>query len=225
MTKSQPLMSMVALASLLWPLAAEGPKGEGRRGHRDHGAERMKRIDANGDGVLTQAEFLKPFQAMDKDGDGQVSASERQSFRDSKKGEMRSKFVQQRFAKNDSDGNGFIDTAEFKGPQDMFTKADLNGDGQLSVAEMEDGLKRMHGKLKKGQGGHFERMDNDGDGQLSQSEFKGPDGMFGKLDRNGDGFLTKDEARPLKRKAKCDSEDNKDSLWVPREEQPAAGSI
>ncbi len=66
-----------------------GPRGKGRMGHRGFGRDRMGgmggKIDADGDGVVTRAEFQAPALAMfdrtDANKDGTVTLEERQAAR------------------------------------------------------------------------------------------------------------------------------------------------
>lgn len=85
--------------------AEAGAPGEGKRGMRGHHGKRgghhdmiMGRADANGDKVITQAEFqtaaLARFDAADANKDGQVTAEERAAQREAwkaKAGEWRAK--------------------------------------------------------------------------------------------------------------------------------------
>ncbi len=93
----------------------------------------------------------------------------------------------------DTDGDGKISAAEFKGPADHFTRMDTDGDGYLTEEELKNG------RPGPPRGGNpFEKDDADGDGKVSAEEFSGPSDLFERLDTDGDGYITQEEIRSQK---------------------------
>jgi Ca2+-binding EF-hand superfamily protein len=94
-----------------------------------------------------------------------------------------------RFERLDQDGNGRIDRQEFaKGNDFRFERMDVNGDGAITLAELEDAVRREQVERR------FNRMDADADGQVTRAEFAAVgERMFQHLDENADGFLTMGE--------------------------------
>lgn len=81
------------------PGYGQGPRGEGRQGM-------MQRVDTDGDGKITQAEFNavheRHFAALDADGDGVITLEEFAAPR------------MARFAARDTDGNGVLEGEELQ---------------------------------------------------------------------------------------------------------------
>jgi hypothetical protein len=114
----------------------------------------VARLDQNGDGKVSAAEFDGPaehFKAMDKDHDGFLIESEapkgpppqRRVAPDSvpdqrgkpparpTRAEEQARFI----ARLDADGDGRVSAEEFDGPPEHFDEADANGDGYLEATE------------------------------------------------------------------------------------------
>lgn len=100
------------------PPPAGGPGGAG-----SGPADRLARLDADGDGKLTRAEFAAPFAMLDRDGNGVIDASEMPAGGPGG-GHL---------ARFDTDGDGKLTRAEFEAP---FARLDRDGDGAVSPAEM-----------------------------------------------------------------------------------------
>lgn len=96
------------------------------------------RIDVNGDGVITRAEY-QTVQAMrwpqiDRNGDGFLSDDD---FPRIAVGRARAQLAD--IAYLDANGDGRISRDEFvNGPAPVFRRADRNGDGILTRSEVED---------------------------------------------------------------------------------------
>jgi Ca2+-binding EF-hand superfamily protein len=128
----------------------------------------FSKIDADGNGELTQAELQAHagarLAAADTDGDGFLSNAELLNAR----GGDRAEKMLKRF---DTNSDGVLDAGELeaaannriaKRAQRMMARLDTNEDGKIAVAEALAG--RDQAKL-------VERLDADGNGTLSQEEF------------------------------------------------------
>ena len=118
-----------------------------------------------------------------------------------------SKFIQ-RF---DRDADGRLSAEEFP---TRFQVLDTNGDGFIDSAEAPG----PHGRGKRRGGRMFARFDADGDGQLSKEEFPGPEDRFAEMDANGNGFLTKTELAAGKRRGGPGRDDKDGDGRVSKEE-------
>lgn len=102
------------------------------------------------------------FETLDLDGDGQVTAAELETLRDT------------RFAELDSNGDGEVTLDEFTAraegragerAQAIFARLDADGDGVLSRDVIEQGQRGPSAARM------IERLDTDGDGAVSAEEF------------------------------------------------------
>lgn len=103
----------------------------------------ISEADANGDGIVSKAEFLarraQAFQDLDADASGSLSESEFELAATQRV----KRFSGRAFSKADKDGNGVISQTEWdQNPPRAFDKLDKNSDGNLTMAERE--------RLKKG---------------------------------------------------------------------------
>ncbi|MEO6807612.1 MAG: EF-hand domain-containing protein [Isosphaeraceae bacterium] len=126
----------------------------------------------------------------------------------------------QRFQAMDTDGDGKVSKAEFKGPELLFKRLDADKDGFITTAEALNAFKPQekpaapepaasepkpraepkpaNDSPKAKRAALLERlkaMDKDGDGTISKDEFKGREALFDRLDTDKDGTLSKDEIR------------------------------
>ncbi|MEM7678825.1 MAG: hypothetical protein AAF449_22815 [Myxococcota bacterium] len=129
--------------------------------------EHFRRMDANGDGVVSEAEMLaardarkerigdrrgdrraKLMERFDANGDGELSDTERAQARDAAK-EMRAQRGERRKARGerprlDANRDGVITRAEYDAMGEvLFARMDANGDGVLTQGE---GRKARKGK-------------------------------------------------------------------------------
>ena len=149
--------------------APGGPRG---------GAMMLKLADANGDGVVTKAEFTaaldQRFAKMDGNKDGKVTVEERQAL-----GQQR---IAERFGRIDADKNGQISKAE-------FTAA--------ATQPHDDGHPPM-GPMGGRRGGWMAGMGKDG--PLTKTDFVArPLALFDRIDANHDGRLTAEEMQAARR--------------------------
>ena len=97
------------------------------------GLERLRAMDANGDGAITRAEAAAvrgaQFSRLDTDGDGYLSQAERSAAPGG--GRLLSRIP-------DGDSDSRISRAEFMAaPYRGFDRLDADGDGTLSAQELE----------------------------------------------------------------------------------------
>jgi Ca2+-binding EF-hand superfamily protein len=99
----------------------------------------LSKADANGDGVITKAEFAearaKMFDRLDRNHDGYLSADDKPRFSLRKNGN--GDRLQQMVLMLDKDGDGRVSRDEFvNNPGMLFERADTNHDGQVDAAEL-----------------------------------------------------------------------------------------
>ena len=132
--------------------------------------DRPVRGDADGDGRISQAEFISRhadrLQAMDTDNNGVVTAAERAAARQARQAEH----ADRRFARMDANSDGVISRAEFDAARDHRGE-------------------RRHGR--RGMGGHHGQA---GDIVISDMQARMAE-RFTQLDANNDGFVTSEERR------------------------------
>lgn len=153
--------------------------------------------DANNDAILTRAEVNAQLEArftkMDANGDGKITQEDhalRQKTR-----------ADERFKQMDADNNGQISRAEFDSAQNRRAEARKEFRGKMEQRGGGRG-KRMHGKrggemrgMHRGMGGHMKgAMDANKDGAVTKQEFIAAGlARFDRMDANKDGQVTKEE--------------------------------
>ena len=161
---------------------------------------RLEAMDTDKDGKVSKAEFTgipANFGRMDTDSDGFLSKEEIDRAAKAMGAAGTPGEQIQRLKAMDTDKDGTITKAEFKGQPAMFARLDKNQDGVISADEMPTGApatakaaaRPVSGEL----GLRLKAMDVNGDGKLSKAEFKGNEAMFDQLDLNKDGSITGDE--------------------------------
>ena len=106
-------------------------------------------------------------------------------------------YPQMRFQGMDTNRDGVITRAEWRGNARAFRNQDWNGDGILSGEEVRPGAVRPREREVAGTSGRQDRftaLDVNGDNRLSRSEWRASATVFNALDANGDGVLTRQEA-------------------------------
>lgn len=181
-----------------------GGRGKGPRG----GMGPMARMDADGDGQVSAAEFVDGhvnlFKKVDEAGSGAVSLEEigsrakgmRAGGRGPGEGGGPRMNVDKRFAELDKDGDGKVTKAEAEAAHKArFEQMDANKDGVVDEAEMA--AHRASNRAGAGRRApRALRMDADGDGKVTVVEFgAGHAGWFEQMDGNGDGAVTIEEMR------------------------------
>jgi Ca2+-binding EF-hand superfamily protein len=102
---------------------------------------------------------------------------------------------QMRFRGMDTDNDGVITRAEWRGDDQSFREHDLNHDGVLSGEEVApravtDGTDRSR---REEMAARFERADRNRDGEIARREWTGTTAAFKRMDEDGDGIITRDE--------------------------------
>lgn len=158
--------------------------------------ERHARADTDGDGRISQAEFVQGriarLSALDTNHDGSVTVEEMRAARQARGAER----AAARFDRLDADKNGEISRSEFDAPR--AARAD-SAAGEHRMGRMGPG---RHGGMGGGRmGGHGmgrmghgagQRMANHGPVVISEAQTKLTE-AFTRLDANHDGYLTQDE--------------------------------
>lgn len=167
---------------------------------------RLRRIDADGNGVLTRAEFRayreqarngrrsQRFEAIDADRDGRITQSEWIAHQHA----MVDRHGGKRYAALDTDGNGVVSREEFAAAPERLqqarknarlTRADRDGDGAIRPEEAQ-GMGR--GGWRQG----LREVDANGDGRWQVGEVEAAlHARIEALDRNRDGVIGEDERR------------------------------
>jgi Ca2+-binding EF-hand superfamily protein len=119
------------------------------------GEEMMfKRIDANGDGVISKEEFnafqARHFQEMDANKDGKITLKEFQDGHSKMMGETRrtgTTHMDERFSAADTNHDGGLDREEAKAMPMLsmyFDEVDTNKDGKVTRQEYLDAMPLLH---------------------------------------------------------------------------------
>ncbi len=127
--------------------------------------EDFRRADQNGDGVLTQREFLGE---AGNDANGAVAADA-------------SSVTEQRFRDLDANRDDRVSRSEWRSDRASFDRLDENRDGYLTRAEMA---------APDAAAVDFSSLDTDRNGVISRGEWLQSAAAFDRLDTNHDGRLT-----------------------------------
>ncbi len=159
--KSQYLIALLFAAGAAWAQ----PGGQQGGQQAPTAAELIAKLDADGDGKISESEFDGPaehFAQFDADGDGYLTTSEipsgppngqqggqgmQQGGQGMQQGMQGGQSMQGRgqetgaafVARLDTDSDGKVSSTEFDGPSDLFTTLDKDGDGYLSESEAPTG--------------------------------------------------------------------------------------
>jgi hypothetical protein len=99
-----------------------------------------------------------------------------------------------RFRSMDTDNDGVITRAEWRGSVESFRQADTNRDGVLSGAELAPRRTgQVRGRLRDERIAQFARADRDRDNRLRDNEWTAEFGSFEEADLNGDNAVTRAE--------------------------------
>lgn len=184
--------------------AAPAVEKQARKGCHDPAAM-IEKLDENKDGVLQLSELPKRkarfFEGADTDKDGTLSVAELEAHKLAEKGK--------RFARIDSDNDGFVTEAEAGRRWDKLKVADADNDGKLTQAELEQahengtlkfkgrhGKRGFRGKHRMNPEAWFDKLDENKNGTLELAEIpERKRSHLEKADKNGDQVLSKDELK------------------------------
>lgn len=149
---------------------------------------RHARADVNGDGRISQAEFVQRrverLTASDTNGDGTVSVEERRAGMQAHRAARSS----ERFSRLDADGNGSVSRSEFDAAH--TARAGQAGHGPRAG--------RTDGHRAGGRAGHAAGMAGQGSAGgsvvIAEARARAIE-SFARLDTNHDGYLTAEEGR------------------------------
>ena len=105
--------------------------------------------------------------------------------------------VRMRFRAMDTDNDGVVTRAEWRGSDQAFREQDTNGDGVLSGDEVHVRAGETAATPDRNRRGQmiarFERADRNRDGRLVRDEWAGDDTSFSRMDQDRDMVITFDE--------------------------------
>ena len=142
------LMVMAVVLSVMLVVttsfAQEGPGG-GQGGRRMNPARSFLRLfDADEDGQITKAEYMKVFTDIDKDKDGILTSEELEAYQPEAAGAGEGR--RNMFESNDADKNGTLSKEEFPGSDERFDSIDADGNGEITPEEMQNARGQRRGR-------------------------------------------------------------------------------
>ncbi len=210
------IMAVLALACFSAPLFAQDAPAA------DKPAKAGEKADANKDGKVTFEELkaVRPeltqekFKKMDHDGDGVLTKADRQAKPDggAVKGDAQHKpgALREKIAQADTNKDGKVTREEAKAgmpkmTDEQFAKLDTNKDGAISKEDRPAGAAAptaagVSPEARKKAAMRITEADANKDGKVSLEEAKAKfpkmtDERFKKMDRNGDGFVSRDDRK------------------------------
>jgi Ca2+-binding EF-hand superfamily protein len=191
------MMLTVLAAALVSPLASAQSQTT-----NDSMRMRLRAMDTDNDGVVTRAEWRgsdQAFREQDTNGDGVLSGEEVQGRAgQAVRSERQSRADQSaQLRAMDTDNDGVVTRAEWRGTDQAFREQDTNGDGVLSGDEVRVRASQTPATPDRNRRGQmiarFERADRNRDGRLLRDEWAGDDASFNRMDQDRDMVITFDE--------------------------------
>lgn len=234
MKKTIILMAIVAFAGLAVFIYAQGPErprfvspaqvvidsnSDGTLSAEEisKAPEKLRGLDKNGDGRLTEDELRPNFERERREGGegprtnpGEDLANTLMSFDANKDGKLAKTEVPERmqgiFTRADADKDGFLTRDELVKSATAQASAAQSFSGGNRPGGGRDEHDEREGRRPGGPGGPgggmmrfqplLSALDTDSDGAISAKEIDAAPVSLKKLDKNGDGRLTEDELRP-----------------------------
>ena len=153
-------------------------------------ARQYRAWDRNNDGVITRAEWRGPmqeFRERDWNSDGILSGREVQNDAWTQSQDT----DDQEFESLDTNRNGRISRAEWRGDRVTFREVDRNRDNQITRDELANGNVGDVGNTAGTS--QFDVLDADLSERIERDEWSGTRVAFNRLDSNRDGVLTRRE--------------------------------
>ena len=199
-----PLGAERANGSLVSAMSPSGRAGDvvwnqargNARGQNDN--VRFQGYDANGDGVITRAEWRgsdRSFDVHDWNDDGVLSGNEvragswrpRPEFDDYSDDYVFNDWSQARFGQLDRNNDGRLTRAEWPYGAEEFLRVDRNRDNALTVAEFTGA------DYDDDRSDRFDNLDVNGNGAVERGEWHASPLAFNSLDRDNNGSLSRQE--------------------------------
>jgi Ca2+-binding EF-hand superfamily protein len=150
-------------------------------------AGRLGVLDTNRDGRIARTEFKgspKVFAWIDADHNGFITRPEGTRAYLAMIGRLTLARMARVYRAMDTNKDGKISAAEYKGPKARFARIDANHDGAITRAE---GRRAFQGYVRGAMIiARIRKMDTNKDRMISAAEFKGPKVAFARLDVNKD---------------------------------------
>jgi Ca2+-binding EF-hand superfamily protein len=171
------------------------------------GAQRVRGMDRDGDGVITRSEWRgneQSFRNHDWNRDGVLSGEEvRSAARDSNDDEDSGRgegqfsnwtdWTEQRFADLDRDGDRRLSRQEWPANRELFTRVDRNNDQAISRSEFLGEYGVSESEQPSEISDRFERLDRNQDGVITMNEWPRAEWSFRRFDIDRDGMIERNE--------------------------------
>lgn len=152
------LVAIVGLAALAVSGTVSAQEAGNGRPDRERGPRMMERIDTDGSGSISAAEWsavargIGPIAEADGDGDGVLTVEEITAAMERQRAERRARMIERRY---DIDGDGEITVDELtEHKQEQFALLDRDNDGTVTVEELRRSPWARGGRQGRGHGWH-----------------------------------------------------------------------
>jgi len=152
-------------------------------------AERLKRMDTDGDGKISADEWKgreEQFKRLDADGDGFIGKAEMKKMAGGRR-PQRTPRLAPIFILADADKDGKLSREELQAVVGKLMKSDANGDGFVDAVEFQKATAEAAVQA------FFKMQDKNGDGEIGKDEWRGKKEQFDKMDADGSGGISIEE--------------------------------